>query len=166
MTECRDTRACETTQAKQPKEAKHLKYSEPEKQEEEAMQTKEPKLINQGLGKTVQDQEPINRLLAGHYMSLYTAYLPLVLVSRFLCCLPYCVSVELAASLGCCSYRGLVVERHRILLKRWTSTITFIIRTSRKRQTSALQSARVRFVFDTYILDQRCASRVDLQREL
>lgn len=40
------------------------------------MQTKEPKHINQGLGKTVQDQEPINRLLAGHYMSLYTAYLP------------------------------------------------------------------------------------------
>lgn len=24
----------------------------------------------------MQDQEPINRLLAGHYMSLYTAYLP------------------------------------------------------------------------------------------
>lgn len=41
------------------------------------MQTKEPKHINQGLGKTVQDQEPITyRLLAGHYMSLYTAYLP------------------------------------------------------------------------------------------
>ena len=46
-------------QTEQPKEAKHLKYSEPEKQEEEAMQTKEPKLINQGLGKTVQDQEPL-----------------------------------------------------------------------------------------------------------
>ena len=107
VTKCTDSRACETTQAstapraaKQLKEVKHLNYGEHEKHEEEAMQAKGPKHINQGPGKTVED------IICHYTLRTY----PLRLRCQFR---GFCVAcaiaffAELAASLGCCGYRGL-----------------------------------------------------------